>query len=152
MDKLTDLIHANEADDPTDTANAVCAAVGLPTKWRDLFFDLLRDECRRRMRVDARSAEASSWGGAHTRPDTHPGNGSPREDRTTYLSTRFATGDGRFVLWGEATIDDHRMRMEMLTRLRNGLDATIARHQSAIDLLVESGARCLNDLGEVAAA
>lgn len=152
MSTLHELIRDHEQDSPEDTAAAVCAAVSLPAKWRDLFFDLLRDECRRNMRQDTRRAEAISAAGGHGSHDPHgstaPG---PEIDRDDYLSHRFYNGD-RYVLWGDATVDDHRGRIDFLSKLRNGIDETIERHQEAIDLLVATGARCLNEATTTAVA
>lgn len=151
MSAIHEVIRDNEQDTPEATAEAVCAAIGLPAKWRDLFFPLLRDECRRTIRVAARLAESSpdDYGQAPTA--AHNGSAGSSGDRTSYLSERFATGDGRYVRWGEATVADHTMRVEMLAKLRGGIDATIGRHLEAIELLNTTGARCLDETTAVAA-
>lgn len=73
------------------------------------------------------------------------------ETRKILLNETFPLEDGTFVSWGEATIADHQKRLEVLCSKRDGLNATIALHHHAIEKIAEHGARCLNDVLEVAA-
>lgn len=143
MDDLRTLIRTYEQDTPDATADAVFDAVGCPQKWRDLFGPVVRDECRRLYRGAVRSAESHPDG--HTCGDTQAATAVGVTTRTDYLAQRFATGDGRYVTWAEATVDDHRSRIAMLATLRNGIDATIERHVDAIATITAAGARCLGD-------
>lgn len=72
-------------------------------------------------------------------------------DRARLMLETFALGDGRRVAWGEATVADHKARIELLAKLRDGIAASIQRHQEAIDELLAAGVSCLNDLQVVAA-
>ena len=62
------------------------------------------------------------------------------------LDAEFALGDGTSVTWGDATVEQHEVRVEMLTKMAGGTIETAARHQSAIDHLREANATSLNDL------
>lgn len=66
------------------------------------------------------------------------------------LAASFALGDGRSVTWGDATVSDHLTRIELLRRQVMGGAETMARHEAAIDLIVSTGADCLNGVREVA--
>lgn len=69
------------------------------------------------------------------------------------LRTGFALPDGRLVTWGTATVDEHRIRMDMLVKQGIGTLETAYRHRVAIGMLDDSGAGCLSDMAsaEVAA-
>lgn len=62
------------------------------------------------------------------------------------LTATFALPDGRRVRWGEATLEQHRVREGQLAKnaARNLEAAT--RHRVAIHALEKSGARCLNEV------
>ena len=147
---LHELIAQHDQGDPDRTAIAVLNAVACPAKWRDLFGPLLRDECRRSFRADARKIEEEA-GGAHSISGTQARDAAVGPSRTDFLATRFYTGD-RYVTWGEATVEDHRSRIAFLASLRNGIDATIQRHADAIEQIEAAGVATLADLGRAVAA
>ena len=60
--------------------------------------------------------------------------------------SRFALGDGNSVSWGEATLSQHEKRIGMLRAMWSGISETIKRHETAITLLQQTGAKCLNEL------
>jgi hypothetical protein len=63
----------------------------------------------------------------------------------------FALGDGTEVRWGEATVEQHRQRIDMLVKMQSGLGVTIARHESAIAEIEAAGVSCLDEVeGEAA--
>lgn len=62
------------------------------------------------------------------------------------LEETFARGDGTQVKWGEATIQEHRVRARRLRRLAAGNAEAAARHELAIKLLVDSGSVTLSEL------
>lgn len=66
------------------------------------------------------------------------------------LNTPFATGDGRRITWGEATVDDHEMRIAMLYRQISGTASDVARHEKAVEVLETSGKKSLNQYMEEA--
>jgi hypothetical protein len=74
----------------------------------------------------------------------------PASVRAAYLHGRFVGLNGRRVLWGEATVEDHNAHIEFLASLRNGITRTIEAHEGAIaDIVACPGATCLNDLPAV---
>lgn len=58
----------------------------------------------------------------------------------------FSLGDGTTVSWGEATLEQHQMRIAMLTKQREGLDDTIERHRRAVEIITQSGVSRLNEV------
>jgi hypothetical protein len=62
------------------------------------------------------------------------------------LGTSFALGDGTSVTWGEATVDQHRQRVEMLSANAAGVVETAARHVAAVRMCEEAGVSCLAEL------
>lgn len=62
------------------------------------------------------------------------------------LASEFATGDGRRVTWGKATIEEHRSRVEWQVRDAAGSMADAERHAEAILLITEAGAACLDEV------
>lgn len=65
------------------------------------------------------------------------------------LAASFALGDGRTVTWGDATIEDHHIRIGLLQRQLLGTGDAIARHEAAVSMIVEAG---VTRLGEVRVA
>jgi hypothetical protein len=62
------------------------------------------------------------------------------------LESDFALGDGTHVTWGDATIDQHQKRVDMLQATAQGTLETAARHQRAIIDLESAGAETLREL------
>lgn len=149
---LHDLIAEYQSGDPDQTAAAVFDAVKLPSKWRDLFYAVVRDECRRTARHHVRGLEANPSHNGIVDQGSSAGVASiaPKDQRDGFLSQRFYTGT-EYVTWGAATVEDHRERIAYLATLRNGIDATIARHADAVEQIESAGASCLNDIEAVAA-
>jgi hypothetical protein len=54
-----------------------------------------------------------------------------------------AAGEGQ--TWGTATVDDHDAAADALERIGGTYVRTAAMHRRAIDVIVEAGARTLND-------
>lgn len=67
------------------------------------------------------------------------------------LGSQFALGDGSQVSWGDATIDQHRQRIEFLMKHVDGNLQTIRLHEVAASMLRESHASCLNEVAVPAA-
>lgn len=67
-------------------------------------------------------------------------------ERPRLLSQYFDVGDGSSVTWGSATPDQHRLRIGMLTKTRDGITASINLHRDALALIESAGVACLNDL------
>lgn len=65
--------------------------------------------------------------------------------------SKFAMPDGSQVAWGEATVEQHSERIEMLMKNAMGNIDAAQRHRTAIEEILTNGAKCLNDLEGVAA-
>lgn len=137
-----DLMESNAADSIDETAVRVEAALRLSKLQRQVLHVMIRDAVRLEWRNATRLVEPRVSGGTPA---------APAQDRADYVGERFALGDGRYVLWGEATVDDHRQRIDMLAKLRLGLERTIAAHEDAVAQILAADVKCLNDLAEVAA-
>jgi hypothetical protein len=66
------------------------------------------------------------------------------------LASPFALGDGTSVTWGEATKEQHEIRIALLTKSAVGTLETAARHGAAIRMIEEKSATCLADIREAA--
>lgn len=71
-----------------------------------------------------------------------------RADRWSerYRSIEVALGDGCKSTFGQMTVAEHRIRIAMLTKLREGLSSTISRHEDAVADIERAGVGCLDDL------
>lgn len=62
------------------------------------------------------------------------------------LDSTFALTDGTLVLWGDATLDQHRERVAIFTRNAAANLEGAARHEAAIQSLEQSGADTLRQM------
>lgn len=62
------------------------------------------------------------------------------------LSASFSLPDGTRVLWGDATIEQHKARRDFLLSQASGTLETAGRHDAAIKDLTSFRVTCLNDL------
>lgn len=68
------------------------------------------------------------------------------------LDSVFAVGDGTFVSWGEATVEQHEARIQMHAVNAEAAMEGWARHSQAVDAIAEAGVSCLNEIeGRLAA-
>lgn len=67
-----------------------------------------------------------------------------------FLEAEFALADGRRVTWGSATVSDHEARIEMMTKMVVAAESDIALHRQILEVLVASGASCLNEVRRAA--
>lgn len=66
------------------------------------------------------------------------------------FAEKFSLGKGLDVEWGKATVDQHRMRIAMLMKLRDGINQTIDRHERAIEIIESAGVTCLDEVARAA--
>lgn len=64
------------------------------------------------------------------------------------LESEFALPDGRRVRWGSATLDDHKIRFEMLMNNAEANVEAALRHEAAIGDLLDAGVSSLFELGQ----
>jgi hypothetical protein len=126
--------------DEVSIASAICSRLQLTTRQREVLWALVLEQCRMIARNEVRRLEKVA------KPHRVGQPADTAMERQQVMAETFTPGDGRRVLWGEATIADHEMRIAYLKKMRGGIDATMQRHEEAIKLLRASGATCLNDL------
>lgn len=69
--------------------------------------------------------------------------------RRRLLARTFSLGNGIEVAWGEATREQHELRIAMLTHQESGIADTKQRHQLAIEFIDSTpDAKCLNDVAD----
>jgi hypothetical protein len=125
--------------DPSASALALAELLDLTVYQRELLDPLLRDFCAHIDRRHVRSIEREATAQRAGVPV-----GVPAHQRL--LSESFALGDGRRVLWGEATAEEHLERAAMLQQMADGVLRSRQSHIDAADLIRLLGVRCLNDL------
>lgn len=135
MSKFSDLVREMWAGDADATAKAIAKHLKLTPHAQDVLLGVISDRARAEFRGRMRAVEHAAFDGP-TRPQM----------RADFLQATFPLPDGSTVTWGEATEADHAARIEMLLKLRAGLDATISRHRTVMALLLEHGAKRLLDL------
>jgi len=127
--------------DPDKTATAIMVALKLNVTQRAGLGWVILRECEHRDRNESASVERSAFHGG-TPAD-------PSALKARLMLASFALGDGRRVLWGEATPEEHDQRIAMLTKIRDGIDATILRHMDAAAKVRAAGVSCLNDIDDL---
>lgn len=118
MSDFRDLVAEHGGEDYTVTAQAILAALKIRGHAADVLLGVVANSVRIVMRGSALQVEIEAFDPS----------GVAAISRGQFLHTHFALGDGRWVKWGEATIEDHSTRIALLVGLRTGIDATIRRH------------------------
>lgn len=86
-------------------------------------------------------------------PDHEPAAPVPNpveEYRTQLWAEGFSLNDGTYVLWGEATAEQHEQRAAEQRKLARAAEIDAARHEYAASMIRRAGVRCLNDIEAVA--
>lgn len=125
--------------DPESTAESVADAIRLNKTQRAVLMTLLVGTCTNHERHFIASIESDVF--------ERTGSRVVLNSAGRLLTESFAIdGAGRRVTWGEATVDDHYMRIAFLQGLQLSIQQTIDRHQSAIDLIEAEGVTNLNEI------
>jgi hypothetical protein len=74
----------------------------------------------------------------------------PSTERRRLAYKTFYAPDFGYVLWGEATVEQHRARAQMQRQIAGECLVDAERHEEAADLIERSGATCLNEIAEAA--
>lgn len=72
----------------------------------------------------------------------------PTGELRNLLDRSIRLDDGRFVPWGEATVEDHRNRIAYLQRLADGIERTISVHRLAIATITAAKVETLGELDD----
>ena len=149
MKDLNELIDEYRCTDPADTTRAIFDAVRLPDRYRQLFFAVVRDECRRTARAHT-VASFSDTTDDHSGHDTHK---LSVVGRVGFLTENIYCGaEHGYIPLGEMTVEHHQARIVFQASLANGIQRDIQRHQDWIDEIVEANVSCLNDLHPIVVA
>jgi hypothetical protein len=138
--QIRDLIRTADTDRSVEErVLAMRLVVELHTSGRcNLLVPLLTDEIRRLRRRHTLRVER----GVKLASDAPAADGGWLQ----LLEEGFATVDGRFVTWGEATVEDHESRLEWLRGQVAALNEDVDRHEQAIKLIREHGVTCLAEV------
>lgn len=141
MEALRAAIRKAARDNPTGEPKALARRVIASLKKAD-WVDMVAVEIAHVLREIARDSEASAFRAFFEQPT------APDFERLkTVFNTPISLGDGFSTSWGAATVEQHRQRIAFLEKLREGIAATIQRHEEAIRLIEGAGVTCLNELG-----
>jgi hypothetical protein len=70
--------------------------------------------------------------------------------RKELLRAGFFAGKGRWVSWAEATVQDHRDRIDFLKSYQVGISKTIKLHEESVRLIESRGVSCLGEIEDAA--
>lgn len=135
--------------EPHDAAQKVLAKLGVRGERMEILLPAVAMYYATHRRADVRSMERAAFRQRIPAPDAlRDAIAAEQEnDMLALLTQPFRLyKDGPLVMWGEATAEDHRARIAALETLVGQVQATIERHQKAIGLLEDSGAKTLNEL------
>jgi hypothetical protein len=102
-----------------------------------LLADLLANEFARLRRDAARLVELAEIAAIHR---------TPPEWTPKLRANLVALGDRKTTTFGQMTVEQHRIRIAMLTKVRDGVDRTIGLHEEAVAAIEAAGVTCLDDL------
>lgn len=138
--KLSDLSH--DPDPNVATAEAI-AKLGVTGDTAEILWPAVLNYFRDLRRSGVRQAERTMMRAVR--------DGVPAREAVTaagLLHRGFALPSRLgIVLWKDATVADHRERIEFLRRKVAGIEATVRRHEWAITTITAAGVTCLADLG-----
>mgnify|MGYP000045609643 CR=1 FL=1 len=161
MSTLAELIADHFDPDPDVTTAAVFAAASVPQKWREMFYQVVRDECRRSARTVVRRHERGvDDADQFDTPDANRDPTPNRETRrvchiggvTVFLADHIFCGmkHGN-VLKGDATADQWEARAAFLGAQVAGISKTMDECITVAKHLRDTGADSLAALELVSA-
>lgn len=110
----------------------------------DLFAQVARVAVRWRVRSELRRFVRASEKKVFT-PGASSG-GTRVDDLRQLLAESFVIDDGTRVRWGEATVEHHQRRAAMMRNLADRNIADAARHERAIEMILQAGVTCLDEV------
>ena len=145
METFIALVQKHFNGDTMATARAVLRLLRVPKAAATVLLPVVANGVRLIVRGENRATERSYYAHANDESVETP-TGTGPERRRAFLEGRFALADGTSVVMGLATVAQHRLRVELLEKMRGGIDTTIAQHLAAIDQITTAGVTCLNDI------
>jgi hypothetical protein len=153
MDTITRLLQEARdelGDDatPREVAVRLLNLVFLRDDAAEVIFPLILARVSEQSRVRVRDAEKEVYA-SPSGPYVNPAEDAMRR---LLAETCYVVGYGR-VPWGDMTPELHRVRIAFLNdqahRYLRGIQATIARHEAAVALLLENQCTTLNEYAEL---
>lgn len=145
MSKFTDMVAAQRDDTPADAASAILTKLKVIGEARAVLLPVVINAVATLHRGQVRRIERIA-SGVREEPDTAPQSMTRHEARIALARKTFVTAAGETVYWGQATVAQHRSRMELLATMANGINETISLHADAIAEIELHGVTCLDDL------
>lgn len=148
MSGFTDLCIECQTDpcmNDQDVAEAILARLGVPKKSFSILAPVVANSVRSFFRGQVRGIEVE-FGQRAAAERQH----SYQELLRSTFAIPDSVGGFRRVAWGEASIGEHQARIEMLETKRDGIEASIVRHQVAIEELRRTGKQSLGELAGAA--
>lgn len=157
MTTLNEYIDQHFDPDPDVTASAAFDAMGLPDKWRTMFYGVVRDECRRQARTIVRNHERGSSDELDTQPTTMSSETMTRasaacrvNERTIWLNDRMYCGlHFGYAVKGDATAEQWEARAVYLASQMDGIARTRDECVEVAKFLRDAGVDCLAALEAV---
>jgi hypothetical protein len=137
--------------DPSATATAIVAVLGLAASQREVLFGLVLDECERWERARVRVIERVALPPGVPQGSSRLGVPADRGEYKRLMRETFPLPKGVRVEWGLATVEQHQLKIEMMDRFIAGNVAKRQRHVDAIVMIRAAGVSCLDEISEVAA-
>lgn len=139
------VLVAQEVGEGRDAHDAATTAVDqlTPDQLRESVIPIAEGIARDVMRRNARTIEDDAFAISGEHDDLEAA-----ISRDDLLATRFALPDGRWVLWSEATAEDHLARAAMQDGLARSCSVDAERHRQAAALIEQRGVTCLAEISE----
>ena len=149
MQTINEVIHKTATGDPTGDP-AVLARKLLLEIDNDLLVEMISEAIAGEQRALTRIVERTAFKAFFASPTNDIVAAQSNDSLRAIFSRTFSLGTGEAVAWGAATVDQHRQRIAMLQRMRDGIDATIYQHEEAIRVITEAGVTSLDELAVAA--
>lgn len=130
---------------PEATAELIATVTRLSKRQREALMPAVIGLCRNLERQLVAEIEADEL------TVRRGGQLADRGEASRVLDESFAVdGSGRRVLWGAATVEDHKARIAFLASYVSAINVTIRRHEEAVARIEAHGVSCLNEIEVVA--
>lgn len=137
---ITALLREHPDWDDAQIATAAVLSAATLAELQELVLPLVEHHTGHARRGMVRTVERKAFG---TRKSEDPAG-----ERKRLLDQGFFVPGRGLILWGSATVEDHRARMDYLAGMRRSIDETIDQHRRAIDVIKKAGVKCLYDVAE----
>ena len=126
---------------PSDCVQAFLGEYGIEGEAAAMLTPLLLQDVR--YHLSRRGTRAARKVFVSTRADFNP-----IEARRALIRERFPLGNGEWVAWLDATVEQHRMRIDLLTKQISGIQVSVSVHERCIEIIERAGVTCLGEVPE----